>query len=112
MTFRRVTPNAEYRALRLRSAAGTWELGMSDYSHGVRLRMGMSGMPPRIMDFCMGRDASLFPQVLVAILNRLASLDESSSAAEIDHAFPWSGTRPDLAIHLEPLLSDGLPELA
>ncbi len=104
MTFRRVTPNAEYRTLRLRSDGGNWELGMSPYSHGMRLRMGRTGRPPRVMDFCMGRDESLFPKVLVAILNRLTSLDDSSTAAEIDHVFPWSGTRPDLTKHLESLI--------
>ena len=109
MTFHRVTPNAQYRTLRLCSDGGNWELGMSPYSHGMRLRMGQIGRPPRIMDFCMGRDESLFPNVLIAVLNRLAPLDESSTAAEIDHAFPWSGTRPDLAIHLEPLLARDQP---
>ncbi len=109
MTFHRVTPNAEYRALRLCSEGGNWELGMTPYSYGMRMRMGLPGRPPRIIDFCMGHDKSLFPKVLIAILDRLAPLEDSSTAAEIDQAFPWSGTRPDLAIHLQPLLSPGQP---
>ena len=106
MIFRHVTPNTEYRLLRLLSTGGNWELGMSPYSHGMRLRMGQTARPPRVLDFCMGRDESLFPKILIAVLNRLEPLDESSTAAEIDHVFPWSGTRPDLTLHLEPLLSE------
>lgn len=112
MTFHRVTPNAEYRSLRLLSEGGTWELGMSSYSHGMRLRLGQTGRPPRVMDFCMGRDDSLFPKVLIAVLNRLEPLNESSSGQEIDDSFPWAGTRPDLAKHLEPLLSRDQPKLS
>lgn len=111
MTFHRVTPNAEYRTLRLLSDGGNWELGMSPYSHGMRMRMGRTGMPPRVMDFCMGRNESLFPKILVAIIKHLAPLVDSSTAEEIDRAFPWAGTRPDLAQHLEPLFSGSLPEV-
>lgn len=104
MTFKRATPNSHYRELRLISEGGQWELGMSDYSQGMRLRMGHAGHPPRLMDFCMGRDASLFPQVLVAVLLRLDQLDEAVLPEEIDAMFPWAGTRPNLAIHLSELL--------
>jgi hypothetical protein len=105
MTFHHVTPNAEYRTLRLHSDGGNWELGMSPYSHGMRMRMGQTGYPPRVMDFCMGNDGALFPNLLVAILNRLKPLADSSTASEIDQVFPWAGTRPDLALHLDLLLS-------
>lgn len=104
MTFRRVHPNAEYRSLRLLSTEDTWELGMSPYSHGMRLRMGHRGLPPRLMDFCMGRDPGLWPELLVAVLARLEPLDESMSPEEIDRCFPWAGTRPNLAEHLRVLL--------
>ncbi len=104
MTFRRVEPNAEYRSLRLLSMGDTWELGMSPYSHGMRLRMGHRGLPPRLMDFCMGRDPGLWPEVLVAILTRLEPLSESTPAEEIDSCFPWAGTRPKLAEHLPVLM--------
>jgi hypothetical protein len=106
MTFHRVTPNAEYRSLRLLSEGGTWELGMSPYSHGMRLRMGHAGRPPRLMDFCMGQDAILWPQVLVAVVDRLKIIPEEQSAEEIDGRFPWAGTRPDLADHLLELLAE------
>jgi hypothetical protein len=104
MIFRRVTPNSNYRDLRLLSGDGHWELGMSAYSHGMRMRMGRAGHVPRVMDFCMGRDASLFPQVLVAVLRRLDHLSESCPTEAIDALFPWAGTRPDLSIHLTQLL--------
>jgi hypothetical protein len=104
MTFRRIDPSAEYRTLRLRSEGGKWELGMSPYSHGMRMRMGYADRPPRVIDFCMGRDAALFPEILTAILRRLDALPEDATAAEIDAAFPWHGTRPDMAVHLRELL--------
>jgi hypothetical protein len=104
MTFKRVAPNSHYRELRLLSERGHWEFGMSAYSHGMRMRMGRAGQPPRLMDFCMGRDASLFPQVLVAVLQRLERLAESASVEAIDTVFPWAGTRPELSIHLTELL--------
>lgn len=104
MIFRRVTPNSHYRDLRLLSEEGHWELGMSAYSHGMRMRMGRAGQVPRMMDFCMGRDANIFPQVLVAVLRRLDHLAESCSPEAIDVIFPWAGTRPDLSIHLSQLL--------
>ena len=66
--------------------------------------MGVAGRPPQVMDFCMGRDAELFPKVLVAVLKRLEMIDENSTSEEIDSAFPWAGTRPDLAAHLTELL--------
>lgn len=104
MTFHRVSPNGHFRALRLLSESGRWELGMSPYSHGMRLRMGLAGRPPQVMDFCMGRDESLFPRVLVAVVKRLDPLAESSTPEEVDSVFPWAGTRPDLALHGPTLL--------
>ncbi len=105
MTFKRATPNSHYRELRLISDDGHWELGMTAYSHGMRMRMGSAGHPPRLMDFCMGRDAGLFPQVLVAVLQRLDRLSEAATSEEIDAVFPWAGTRPNLSIHLPKLLN-------
>jgi hypothetical protein len=104
MTFHHVTPNNHFRALRLLSDGGRWELGLSPYHHGMRLRMGLAGRPPQVMDFCLGRDASLFPKVLVAVLGLLDLLDESATPREVDAAFPWAGTRPDLAVHLPGIL--------
>ncbi|MEO7101280.1 MAG: hypothetical protein ABI162_18150 [Luteolibacter sp.] len=104
MTFKRADPNNHFRSLRLLSDHGRWELGLSPYSHGVRLRMGLAGRPPRVMDFCLGRDAGLFPKVLVAVLKRLESLDEISTPEEVDAVFPWAGTRPDMTVHLAALL--------
>lgn len=104
MTFHRIEPNPEYRTLRLQSEGGKWELGMSPYSHGMRMRMGYAARPPRVIDFCMGRDVAVFPRILTAILRRLDPLPEESSAAEIDAAFPWRGTRPDMNVHLGELL--------
>lgn len=107
MTFQRVSPNGHFRALRLLSENGRWELGLSPYSHGMRLRMGLAGRPPQVMDFCLGRDGELFPKVLVAVLRALELLAEISTAEQIDAAFPWAGTRPDMAVHLSKLLDEG-----
>lgn len=105
MRFHRVQPNTHYRSLRLMSEDGSWELGMSPYSQGMRLRMGRAGQPPRVMDFCLGRDESLFSEVLIAVLRKLEPLAEISSAESIDSVFPWNGTRPDMAAHLNLLLA-------
>ena len=105
MTFHRVTPNNHFRALRLLSEGGRWELGLSPYHQGMRLRMGLAGRPPQVMDFCLGRDAGLFAKVLVAVLRRLETLDELATPREVDAAFPWAGTRPDLAVHLAGILA-------
>lgn len=107
MTFRRVSPNGHFRALRLLSDGGRWELGLCPYHHGVRFRMGLAGRPPQVVDFCLGRDAELFPRVLVAVLGRLDPLDELATPGEVDAVFPWAGTRPDLAVHLAMLLVRG-----
>lgn len=104
MKFRRGAPNNNFRVLRLLSETGCWELGMSLYGQGMRLRMGRAGHPPRLMDFCMGRDGALYPRILVAVLERLEPLEENSPPDRIDSAFPWSGTRPDMAVHLSELL--------
>lgn len=104
MNFHRADPNSHFRTLRLVSADGRWELGMNPYSHGMRMRMGLSGRPPQVIDFCMGRDGAIFPQVLIAVLARLEPLDESCGMEMIDAAFPWAGTRPDMAVHLGALL--------
>ncbi|MEO5912666.1 MAG: hypothetical protein ABIS50_00420 [Luteolibacter sp.] len=103
MKFKCVEPNSHFRSLRLLSEDGRWELGLSPYSHGMRLRMGMTGRPPQVIDFCMGRDATLFSKVLVAVLSKLETLDESITPEQVDAAFPWSGTRPDMAVHLTEL---------
>lgn len=105
LTFTRVEPNSEYRALRLVSGSGRWELGLSPYQSGTRLRMGRAGRPPSVMDFCLGHDETLHGPVLLAVLGRLEALEESCSAQEIDAVFPWCGTRPDLTVHLKPLLA-------
>ncbi|MEO5712465.1 MAG: hypothetical protein ABIT37_03175 [Luteolibacter sp.] len=104
MTFKHADPNNHFRSLRLLSEGGRWELGLSPYSHGMRLRMGLAGRPPQVMDFCLGRDAELFPKVLVAVLKTLEALQEMATPEEIDSVFPWAGTRPDMAIHLTALL--------
>jgi hypothetical protein len=103
MNFRRAEPDGNFRTLRLVSESGRWELGLSPYSQGMRLRMGLAGRPPQVMDFCLGRDVLLFPKVLVAVLRRLEPLEESASPHEVDAVFPWAGTRPDMAVHLEKL---------
>ena len=105
MIFRRAEPTPNYRALRCLSDTGRWELGLSPYQHGVRLRMGHSGRPPSVIDFCLGHDPSLYPVVLQAVTERLETLPESSGAGEIDALFPWAGTRPDPAVHLPALLA-------
>jgi hypothetical protein len=104
--FHRADPSFHYRALRLLSESGGWELGMSPYSHGVRLRMGRAGRPPSVLDVCMGHDERAFLPILVAVTRHLAPLAESASAEEIDAVFPWAGTRPDLAVHLSALLGE------
>ncbi len=105
MTFQHVTPNNHFRTLRLLSESGRWELGLSPYQHGMRLRMGLAGRSPQVMDFCLGRDPELFPKVLVAVLRRMDPLDEMSTPDEVDAVFPWAGTRPDMAVHFS-LLSE------
>lgn len=104
MTFSRGEPNTHYRALRLVSQEGLWEAGLSPYSQGMRLRMGRSGRPPAVLDFCLGHDTALFAPVLAAVLRLLEPLTEAASASEIDAVFPWAGTRPDLGVHLDELL--------
>ncbi len=104
MTFQRTDPNREYRALRLLSDGGRWELGLSPYQNGIRLRMGLSGRPPSIMDFCLGHHPDICSSVLLAVIKRLEAVPESASSKEVDAAFPWAATRPDLNVHLEALV--------
>lgn len=51
------------------------------------------------MDFCLGRDAEIFPKAVVAVLKRLDPSDEMCAPDEVDAVFPWAGTRPDMAVH-------------
>ena len=104
LIFGRVDPSSDYRALRLLSEEGRWEIGLSPYHYGIRLRMGLTGRPPSVIDFCLGHDESIYSPVLLAVMERLEALPESSSAEEIDALFPWAGTRPDPAVHLPSLL--------
>lgn len=106
MKFRRAEPNPHYRCLRLVSENSHWELGMSLYSHGMRMRMGRSGKPPAVIDFCMGSNGTIYPAILLAILKKLEPVSENQPQQTIDAVFPWHGSRPDLAIHLQPLLED------
>lgn len=102
--FQRAEPHTHYRALRLISGEGLWELGLCPYSHGMRLRMGRRGRPPSVLDFCLGHDSTLVLPVLSAVMRRLEPLAETATNREVDAVFPWAGTRPDLAVHLEGLL--------
>ena len=104
MIFRRIDPSSDYRALRLLSEEGRWEIGLSPYHYGIRLRMGLAGRPPSVIDFCLGHDEAIYSPVLLAVMKRLEALPESSTAEEIDALFPWAGTRPDPAVHLKELL--------
>ncbi len=106
MIFQRTDPSSEYRSLRFLSETERWELGLSPYHNGTRLRMGLCGKPPSIMDFCLGHDTRIYSPILLAIMERLIALPESATAAEIDSLFPWAGTRPNLAIHLRELLEN------
>ena len=105
MTFLRTPPNANYRVLRLLSERGQWEVGFSDYARGIRLRMGRAGRPPSVIDFCLGYETEIYSPILLAVMKRLEGLDESAAAQEIDGLFPWAGTRPDPAVHLNELLN-------
>ena len=107
MIFKRTEPGRNYLSLRFLSDTGRWELGLSPYQHGVRLRMGLAGRPPTVIDFCLGHETAIYSPALLSVMNRLENLPESASAKEIDALFPWAGTRPDPSIHLEALL--GLP---
>jgi len=111
MNFRRAEPNPHYRSLRLVSEESHWELGMSTYSHGTRIRMGRSGRPPEVIDFCMGRDGTIYPAILVAILKKLEFISENQTEQAIDAVFPWHASRPDLSLHLRSLLED-VPHLS
>lgn len=105
MIFRRTEPDEHYRSLRLLSSEGEWVLGMAVYASGTRVRMGRPDRPPTVLDFCMGMDPGLYLPIFDAVLKRLEPLAEESTATEIDAAFPWAGTRPDLRLHLKVLLS-------
>jgi len=105
MIFQRSEPNEHYGALRLVSTEGAWELGLSLRPTGTRLRMGRTGRPPSVLDFCMGTDAAVYGEIFQAVLRRLEPLSETATAEEIDAAFPWARTRPDLAVHLQQLLA-------
>ncbi len=100
MDFHRADSNAHYRSLRLVSTGAMWDLGLSPYHHGIRLRMGPSGKPPSVLDFCLGQNPELWGKVLTFALDRLESLPESADALTIDAVFPWANARPDLRIHL------------
>lgn len=104
MIFRRTEPDLNYLSLRFLSDTGRWEVGLSPYQHGVRLRMGLAGRPPSVIDFCLGHDAAIYSPALLAVMKLLETIPESASAKEIDALFPWAGTRPDPAVHLESLL--------
>ena len=104
MIFRRAEPDEHYRALRMVSEGARWVLGLTVYPSGTRVRMGLSGRGPSVLDFCMGTDPAIYGVIFDAILRRLEPLPEQSSGEEIDAVFPWAGTRPDLAIHLDLLV--------
>ena len=104
MIFHRVEPSRDYLSLRFASETGRWELGLSPYQHGVRIRMGLSGRPPSAIDFCLGYETWIYSPVLLAVMKLLEQLPESATAEEIDALFPWAGTRPDPALHLAELL--------
>lgn len=104
MTFCRADPNTHYRTLRLLSTGGRWELGLSPYTHGTRLRMGLAGRPPSVMDFCLGTDGPRRAAVLAAVVQKLDAVEEHASVRAVDAIFPWAGTRPDMVAHLPVLL--------
>ena len=107
MIFHRVDPSGEYRTIRFLSEGGRWELGMSPYQHGMRLRMGLTGRPPTLMDFCMGHESPMYYPILIAVMECIRELPESANFKELDARFPWAGTRPDLNIHLKSLMEFG-----
>ena len=108
MIFHRTEPSSEYRALRLLSETGCWELGLSPYHSGTRLRMGLAGRPPSVIDFCLGHEEKIYSPALLAVVERLERLPESADSQEIDALFPWAGTRPDPSVHLALLMGDGI----
>jgi hypothetical protein len=105
LTFQRIEPSREYGALRLLSETGRWELGLTTYQSGIRLRMGPAGRPPSVIDFCLGHNPDIVSPVLLAVIRILESVPESGTPKEIDAVFPWAGLRPDLNSHLASLLA-------
>ncbi len=103
MDFHRADPSPHYRSLRLTSTEGRWDFGFSPYYWGIRLRMGPSGKPPSVLDFCLGQNPELWGKVLTFALERLAPLPESADTKTIDAVFPWANARPNLRVHLPEL---------
>ncbi len=100
MTFVRTEPSFHYRALRLISKNGQWEMGLSPYYHGVRLRVGRTRRPPTFLDVCLGHESRSFLPALESVMQMLAPLEESATHQEIEEALscikrPPSPARPD-----------------
>ncbi len=108
MKFTCIDPNYHYSYLRLTDTNRKWELGMSPFNYGMRMRMGTYSHPPKVIDFCMGLDSKVYMPILQSILRRLESATESASPACIDALFPWKGRRPRLNDDLSILLSESL----
>lgn len=100
MTFARAEPSFHYRALRLVSKNGQWEMGLSPYYHGIRLRVGRARHPPTFLDVCLGHESRSFLPALESVMQTLAALEESATHQEIEEALscikrPASSARPD-----------------
>lgn len=106
MNFQRVDANSHYRSLRFVSTEGNWELGLSPYHHGMRIRMGRNGGVPKVLDACLGRDETIYGAVLLALIRKLEAVSEGVTSCELSRIFPWQGTSPNLAIFLNALLTD------
>lgn len=104
MTFLPAEPSPHYRSLRLVSEQGRWEAGLCRYPEGTRVRMGLAGRPPGVIDICAGTDPRLAVLGIAAVTDRLLDLPEDVEAREIDALFPWAGRRPDPARDLPVLL--------
>jgi hypothetical protein len=110
MEFRRVEVNSQYRSLRLLSVGGLWELGLSPYHHGMRVRMGRVGQLPKLLDCCLGWNKALYGPVMLALIERLDPLGEDALSAQVQAVFPWKGVSPEISGYLPLLLgkADGV----
>ena len=110
MTFLLAKPSSHYRSLRLVSEHGRWEAGLSRYPDGTRVRMGLAGRPPGVIDICAGTDPVLAMRAIAAVTDRLLVLPEDVEARDIDAIFPWASRRPDRAKDLPVLLHGTTPD--
>ncbi len=107
MIFKTTEPDVNFGVLKLESEQ--WELGLTQFMFGRRVRLSRKGAQVCDIDYCAGADEGFQKDLLVLVRVILLPLPETVDRSVVQAMFPQSRIKP---VNLDEELMEQLREQA